>query len=117
VTLVFPVDPEADPAVGPPFPVTPELYRGLLLPAGASAIPPLFLQCCPSVSLCHPHTYSHNRNQTSKNTGFECIELRQLPPELSHPARRGREWLGRWRRLEDGGGGGGGSSAAAASKF
>lgn len=34
VTLIFPVDPAADPNAGPPFPVTPELYEGLLLPAG-----------------------------------------------------------------------------------
>jgi hypothetical protein len=35
VTLIFPVDPGADPDAGPPFPVTPELYESLLLAAGA----------------------------------------------------------------------------------
>jgi hypothetical protein len=79
VTLIFPVDPEADPTLGPPFPVTPQLYEDLLLPAG-----------------------------------FECIELKQVPDSLSHPARAGREWLGRWRWPGAAGGGGGGS---AASKF
>jgi len=35
ITLIFPVDPTADPTQGPPFPVTPELYSDLLLGAGA----------------------------------------------------------------------------------
>ncbi|GLC42206.1 hypothetical protein PLESTB_000642300 [Pleodorina starrii] len=34
VALVFPVNPEADPAVGPPFPVSPDLYTQLLGPQG-----------------------------------------------------------------------------------
>lgn len=34
VSLVFPVKPEADPDVGPPFPVSPQLYRELLEPEG-----------------------------------------------------------------------------------
>lgn len=34
ITLIFPIDPAADPAVGPPFPVSPELYQQLLVPAG-----------------------------------------------------------------------------------
>ncbi|KAI8463044.1 MAG: S-adenosyl-L-methionine-dependent methyltransferase [Monoraphidium minutum] len=38
VTLIFPVDPEADPGAGPPFPVTPELYESLLLPTGFECI-------------------------------------------------------------------------------
>ncbi|GIL59487.1 hypothetical protein Vafri_14165 [Volvox africanus] len=32
VTLVFPVNSEADPNVGPPFPVSPELYSEMLIP-------------------------------------------------------------------------------------
>ncbi|KAG2482846.1 hypothetical protein HYH03_018237 [Edaphochlamys debaryana] len=34
VALVFPVNPAADPNAGPPFPVTPELYKELLQPQG-----------------------------------------------------------------------------------
>jgi len=34
VTLLFPVDPAADPQHGPPYPVSEQLYRGLLQPAG-----------------------------------------------------------------------------------
>jgi hypothetical protein len=34
VTLIFPVLPDADPSVGPPFPISPELYTSLLPPAG-----------------------------------------------------------------------------------
>ncbi|EFJ41367.1 hypothetical protein VOLCADRAFT_98678 [Volvox carteri f. nagariensis] len=34
VTLVFPVNPEADPEAGPPYPVSPELYTQLLCPQG-----------------------------------------------------------------------------------
>ena len=88
VTLIFPVDPDADPNVGPPFPVTPELYEALLLGAG-----------------------------------FQRLELAPVPHALSHSARAGREWLGRWRAPGDGdgsgscGGGGGGGGSAAASKF
>ncbi|GBF92003.1 thiol methyltransferase [Raphidocelis subcapitata] len=78
VTLIFPVDPSADPTMGPPFPVAPELYESLLTAAG-----------------------------------FECLELEPVPTHLSHPARAGREWLGRWRRP----GGSGGGGAAVASKF
>lgn len=29
--------------------------------------------------------------------GFENVHLEPVPHELSHPARAGREWLGRWR--------------------
>ena len=44
VTLIFPVD-AALPQQGPPWPVTPELYKELLLPAGfdlqsLEAVPP-----------------------------------------------------------------------------
>lgn len=38
VTLIFPVDPSMDPNMGPPFPVTPDLYSELLLPAGFEQI-------------------------------------------------------------------------------
>lgn len=31
VTLLYPVDPNADPNIGPPFPISPELYKSLLL--------------------------------------------------------------------------------------
>ena len=48
---------------GPPWPVTPELYKKLLLPAG-----------------------------------FELQNLEAVPPERSHPDRRGKEYLGVWRR-------------------
>ncbi len=34
VTLVFPIMPDADPNVGPPFPISPQLYRELLEPHG-----------------------------------------------------------------------------------
>lgn len=34
VTLVFPVNPDADLNVGPPFPVSPELYEQLLVTHG-----------------------------------------------------------------------------------
>lgn len=37
-TLIFPVDPSRDPDVGPPFPLTPDLYRQLLPPAGFEEI-------------------------------------------------------------------------------
>jgi len=33
-TLIFPVDPSRDPDIGPPFPLTADLYRQLLVPAG-----------------------------------------------------------------------------------
>jgi hypothetical protein len=33
------------------------------------------------------------------HTGFELLSLQPIAPELSHEARRGREWLGRWRRV------------------
>jgi len=29
--------------------------------------------------------------------GFEAIELAPVPDALSHAARRGKEWLGKWR--------------------
>ena len=62
VTLVFPVD-ASMPQQGPPWPVTPALYRELLLPAG-----------------------------------FELQSLEAVPPERSHPDRRGKEYMGVWRR-------------------
>jgi hypothetical protein len=34
VTLIYPVDPSREGTPGPPWPVTPELYQQLLLPAG-----------------------------------------------------------------------------------
>ena len=34
VTLVFPIKPDEDPNVGPPFPVSPQLYTQLLGPHG-----------------------------------------------------------------------------------
>jgi hypothetical protein len=34
ITQVFPVNPDADPNVGPPYPVSPEMFKALLLPAG-----------------------------------------------------------------------------------
>lgn len=30
ITLLYPVDPSADPNIGPPFPISPELYKDLL---------------------------------------------------------------------------------------
>ncbi|KAF6251402.1 S-adenosyl-L-methionine-dependent methyltransferase [Scenedesmus sp. NREL 46B-D3] len=77
VTIVFPVGPGF---VGnPPWQVSPELYRELLLPAG-----------------------------------FEQLELQQIPPELSHKGRGGREWLARWRRLGSSSSSSSSSGAAAA---
>jgi hypothetical protein len=32
---------------------------------------------------------------------FERVSLSPVPPNLSHPSRAGREWLGRWRRREE----------------
>ncbi|KAF8055990.1 rhbg [Scenedesmus sp. PABB004] len=63
VTVVYPVDASLDPGTGPPWPLTPDLYRDLLPPAG-----------------------------------FELVSLEPVPEELSLPSRRGREWLGLWRR-------------------
>jgi len=61
VTLIFPVHPKPLNPGGPPYPMTPELVRGLLEPQG--------------------------------------FEPRTLEPVArSHPARQGKEWLGRWRR-------------------
>ena len=34
ITLIYPVDPSRDPEVGPPFPISPDLFRQLLPPAG-----------------------------------------------------------------------------------
>ena len=31
------------------------------------------------------------------DAGFEATELAPVPDELSHAARRGKEWLGKWR--------------------
>ncbi|KAG2432699.1 hypothetical protein HYH02_006683 [Chlamydomonas schloesseri] len=38
VTLVFPINPDADPNVGPPFPISPALFRTLLEPAGFEVV-------------------------------------------------------------------------------
>ncbi|KXZ45501.1 hypothetical protein GPECTOR_54g243 [Gonium pectorale] len=38
VALVFPIRPTADPNVGPPFPVSPQLYTELLVPKGFECI-------------------------------------------------------------------------------
>ncbi|PNW83917.1 hypothetical protein CHLRE_04g215600v5 [Chlamydomonas reinhardtii] len=38
VTLVFPINPAADPNVGPPFPISPALFRTLLEPAGFEVV-------------------------------------------------------------------------------
>lgn len=80
VTLVYPVDPTMDPGQGPPWPVTPDLYRRLLLDSGL----------------------------------FELKSLEQLPGDMSHPARAGREWLGRWVRKDGAERRAAGSSAAPA---
>jgi hypothetical protein len=63
ITLMYPVDPTRDPNVGPPFPVTPELYHKLL-----------------------------------SASGFECMSVEAVPPELSHSGREGKEYLGLWKR-------------------
>ena len=34
ITLIFPVDPSREGVEGPPWPVTPELYKDLLVPIG-----------------------------------------------------------------------------------
>jgi hypothetical protein len=59
LTLIFPIGDFAD---GPPYAVSPQLYRRVLGEAG-----------------------------------LEPVELQAVPDELSHSARRGKEWLGRWR--------------------
>lgn len=38
LTMVYPVDPGMDAGSGPPWAVTPELYKELLLPAGGQAV-------------------------------------------------------------------------------
>lgn len=63
ITLMYPVDPHRDANDGPPFPVSPDLYRGLLQPAG-----------------------------------FECTHVALIDPAQSPPERKGREYLGLWRR-------------------
>eukprot|EP00775_Hariotina_reticulata_P004714 gene4714-4964_t len=68
ITLIFPIggNPPGAPQ-NPPWPVTPELYQELLLPAG-----------------------------------FKQAYLAAIPEHLSHRARAGREWLGRWVRDGEG---------------
>jgi hypothetical protein len=36
ITLQYPIDASMDPGAGPPWPLTPQLYNDLLLPAGAA---------------------------------------------------------------------------------
>lgn len=46
---------------------------------------------------CHavsPELYS----QLLQGAGFEQLALREVPHEMSHQGREGREWLGLWRR-------------------
>jgi len=42
--------------------------------------------------------------------GFEPVVLEPVPAHLSHKPRAGREWLGRWRRVEGSSSGTDGSS-------
>ena len=68
-TLIFPIAESSEPLSGPPFPVSLQLLKDLLIPRG-----------------------------------FECLELRMLPPELCHPGRDGSDsigasGLGRWRKI------------------
>uniref|UniRef100_A0A383VW04 Methyltransferase domain-containing protein n=1 Tax=Tetradesmus obliquus TaxID=3088 RepID=A0A383VW04_TETOB len=46
--------------------------------------------------------------------GFEQTELTQIPPHLSHKGRGGREWLGRWRRVDSSSNGNGSGTDGAA---
>ncbi len=60
ITLIYPVDPSRDPNVGPPFPISPELYLTLLPPAGFE---------CAGVQAV-PERLSHE-----KRRGFEYLAL------------------------------------------
>jgi hypothetical protein len=64
-----------------------------------------------------PASKRHPRSNTAgprpnPSPGFERLELEPVPTRLSHPARAGREWLGRWRRPAEGGTGRGGPVAS-----
>jgi hypothetical protein len=50
VTMVYPVDSSRDPNTGPPWPVTPELYKQLLPPAGTLLTLYAFLVARPAMS-------------------------------------------------------------------
>ena len=52
ITMAYPVDPSRDPEVGPPFPLTPEIYQTLLVDSG------LFVQEKPMQSV--PQELSHD---------------------------------------------------------
>jgi hypothetical protein len=99
VTLIYPVDASLPVGEGPPWPVTPELYKQLL-PPGASFVKGGGSRLCGDVDVS-----SSSRMVTSSNchtclpAGFELLLLQQVPDALSHPSRAGREWVGRWRRV------------------
>jgi len=83
VTLIFPV---SDHAGGPPYAVSPQLYEQVYMLAHS-------LACTP----CTPCELTRTRLQILGDAGFEAVSLAPVPDELSHAARRGKEWLGRWR--------------------
>lgn len=42
----------------------------------------------------HPDLYT----QLLTTVGFECVAIDRVPPELSHPGREGKEYMGIWER-------------------
>jgi hypothetical protein len=87
VTLIFPV---SDHTGGPPYAVSPQLYEQARLAAVYRS--------------CRAHAARADAlaaPQLLGDAGFEAVELAPVPDELSHAARRGKEWLGKWRRRPD----------------